>query len=143
MTQAERDAHRERIKAMQLQRAEVLAHSQKQAAIEAQRRWDAAKPCTTEHPYLTRKGIQSHGVKIEGNNLLIPLRNTAGVLWSLQTITPNGEKMFMTDGRVKGCYFSIGKPNGALVVGEGFATGATVNEDTGEAVAVAFNAQTT
>ena len=139
MTKAERDAHRQRIKAMQRQRADDFVQSQQRASVEAQRRWDAAKPCTG-HPYLTRKGIQPHGVKIEGDNLLIPLRDTAGVLWSLQTITPDGEKRFMTDGRVKECYCSIGKPNGALIVAEGFATGATINEDTGEAVACAFNA---
>jgi putative DNA primase/helicase len=59
---------------------------------------------------------------------------------SLQTIAPDGTKMFMSGGRVKGCYFGIGKPKGALIVCEGFATGASIHECTGHAVAVAFNA---
>jgi len=142
MTQAERDANSERIKAIQRQRAEALEQSQKQAAIEAQRRWDEAKPCT-DHPYLTRKGIQPHGVKIEGGNLIIPLRDEKGVIWSLQTITPDGDKRFMLDGRVKGCYFTIGDIENAKklsIVGEGFATGATDFEATGHTVIVAFNA---
>ena len=68
------------------------------------------------------------------------MRDTAGTLHSLQTITPDGDKRFMTGGRVKGCYYSIGKPVGVLIVCEGYATGASINECTGDAVAVAFNA---
>jgi putative DNA primase/helicase len=48
--------------------------------------------------------------------------------------------MFMSGGRIKGCFFGIGKPKGALIVCEGFATGASIHECTGHAVAVAFNA---
>jgi putative DNA primase/helicase len=58
----------------------------------------------------------------------------------LQTIATDGSKLFHPGGRVKGCYFSIGKPAGRLIVCEGFATGASIHEATGEAVAVAFNA---
>jgi putative DNA primase/helicase len=68
------------------------------------------------------------------------MRDTAGILHSLQTIAPDGSKMFMSGGRVKGCYFSIGKPRGALIICEGLATGASIHECTGHAVAVAFNA---
>ena len=139
MTEAERFAYRERVKAMQRQREEDLAQRQQLAASDAIKRWTAATPCT-EHDYLARKGIQPHGVKIEGNKLLIPMRDTVGTIHSLQTIAPDGTKMFMSGGRVKGCYFSIGKPKGALIVCEGFATGASIHECTGHAVAVAFNA---
>ena len=58
----------------------------------------------------------------------------------MQTIAPDGTKMFMSGGRVKGCYYGIGKPKGALIVCEGFATGASIHECTGHAVAVACNA---
>ncbi|MEO6320648.1 MAG: toprim domain-containing protein, partial [Polaromonas sp.] len=90
------------------------------------------------HPYLVRKGIQAHGIKQDGDVLLVPLRDTAGTLHSLQTITPDGDKRFR--GRMKGCYHAIGKPKGRIIVCEGFATGASIHEATGEAVAVAFNA---
>lgn len=139
MTEAERFAHRERSKAMQRQREEDLAQRQQLAAADAIKRWTAATPCM-EHDYLARKGIQPHGVKIEGNKLLIPMRDTAGTIHSLQTIAPDGTKMFMSGGRVKGCYFGIGKLKGTLIVCEGFATGASLHECTGHAVAVAFNA---
>ena len=139
MTEAERFAHRERVKAMQRQREKDLAQRQQLAAADALKRWTTATPCT-QHDYLTRKGIQPHGAKIEGNKLLIPMRDTSGKVHSLQTIAPDGIKMFMSGGRIKGCYFSIGKPKGALIVCEGFATGASIHECTGHAVAVAFNA---
>lgn len=139
MTQAERDARRQRVEAMQTQRQDDLAQRQQNAAVEALKRWTAATPCT-QHDYLTRKGIQPHGAKCDGDKLLIPMRDTAGTVHSLQTIALDGTKMFMSGGRVKGCYFSVGKPKGALIVCEGFATGASIHECTGHAVAVAFNA---
>ena len=139
MTEVERLVHRARVNAMQRQREDDLAKRQQLAAAEALKRWTAATPCT-QHVYLTRKGIQPHGAKIEGHKLVIPIRNTAGTVHSLQTIAPDGTKMFMSGGRVKGCYFGIGRPKGALIVCEGFATGASIHECTGHAVAVAFNA---
>ncbi|MEC5214452.1 putative DNA primase/helicase [Polaromonas sp. CG_9.5] len=139
MTEAERFAHRERIKTMQRQRADDLALRQQFAAAEALKRWTTAQPCA-HHDYLARKGIQPHGAKMEGDKLLIAMRDTEGEMHSLQTIAPDGSKMFMSGGRVKGCYFGIGKPKGVLIVCEGFATGASIHECTGHAVAVAFNA---
>lgn len=137
MTPAERDAHRQRIQAMKAQREADEAARQREEADKAAARWQAAST-PGAHPYLTRKGIKAHGIRQDGEALLIPLRDTAGALHSLQTITPDGEKRFK--GRMKGCYHSIGKPAGRLIVCEGYATGASIHEATGEAVAVAFNA---
>ena len=139
MTEAERFAYRARIKVMQRQRENDLTQRQQLAAADALKRWTAATPCT-QHDYLTRKGILPHGARIEGDKLLIPMRDAAGTVHSLQTIAPDGTKMFMSGGRVKSSYFGIGKPKGALIVCEGFATGASIHECTGHAVAVAFNA---
>ena len=112
---------------------------QQQAAQMAAQRWQAA-PQATGHPYLTIKGVQAHGVKLEGEALLIPMLDTAGTLHSLQVIDPEGSKRFQSGGRIKGCYHAIGKPEGVLIVCEGYATGASIHEATGQAVAVAFNA---
>lgn len=139
MTEDERLAHRQRINAMDRQREMDLAQRQQLAAVSAYDRWMAASPCA-QHDYLARKGVQPHGAKIESDKLLIPMRDTSGKVHSLQTIAPDDTKMFMHGGRIKGCYFSIGKPKGALIVCEGFATGASIYECTGYAVAVAFNA---
>lgn len=139
MTEAEREANRQRINAMQVQRETDAAQRHQAAATDAAQRFKAATVCT-QHDYLTRKNIKPHGVRIEGDNLLIPMRSTDGKLHSLQTIAPDGSKLFMPGGRVKGCYFSIGKPDGSVIVCEGFATGASIHEATGGAVAIAFNA---
>jgi putative DNA primase/helicase len=140
MTSAERDAQRQRIKAMQQQRDDEQAQRQQQAAESASALWSNADPAPADHAYLRRKQIQPHGAKVSGDNLLITLRDTAGKLHSLQTIAPGGEKRFQPGGRVAGCYFSIGKPDGVVIVCEGYATGASIRESTGHAVAVAFNA---
>jgi putative DNA primase/helicase len=140
LTPAEREAHRTRVKAMQAQREAEQVQRQQEASQTATARWNAATPAT-EHPYLSRKGIQPHGTRTEGEVLLIPMRDTASALHSLEIISPNGEKWRHAGGRVTGCYHGIGKPvANTLIVCEGFATGATVHEATGHAVAVAFNA---
>jgi putative DNA primase/helicase len=139
MTRAELDTHRARIKAIQVQREAEQVQRQQTAATEAARRVQAAANCT-QHAYLTAKGVQAHGIKIEGDNLLIPMIDTTGKVQSLQSITPDGDKRFLSGGRVKGCYHAIGKPAGLLIVCEGYATGASIHEATGHAVAVAFNA---
>jgi len=138
MTPAELAAHRQRVKAMRVQRDADEAARQQDEADKAAARWQAASPAAPEHPYLARKGIKPHGIRQDGEALLVPLRDTAGKLHSLQTITPDGEKRFK--GRMKGCYHAIGQPQGRIIVCEGYATGASIHEAMGEAVAVAFNA---
>ncbi len=71
-------APRARSSAMQRQREVVLAQRQhwqhrRTSAM------DAGQPCT-QHDDLTRKGIQPHGVKIEGDKLLIPMRDRTGAM---------------------------------------------------------------
>ena len=140
LTQTERDTLRQRVKDAKAQRDADTQQRQQGAAIHAAQRWAAAGQAPDEHPYLVRKGIAAHGLRVEGGLLLVPMRDTNGTVHSLQTIAPDGTKMFMSGGKVKGCYFGIGKPKGALIVCEGFATGASIHECTGHAVAVAFNA---
>lgn len=138
MTPAELDHHRQRVKAMKAQRDADEFARLKGEADKAFARWTNAGQADG-HPYLARKGVLAHGVRQDGQTLLIPLRDTTGKLHSLQTITPDGEKRFK--GRMKGCYHAIGgKPAGRIVICEGYATGASIHEATGDAVAVAFNA---
>ena len=139
-TAAEQDAHRQRIKAMQVQREAELIQRHHVAATDDIHRWQAATACT-QHGYLTTKGVQGYGVRMDGAGaLIVPMRDAAGELCSLQIITTDGDKRFLSGGKVKGCYHSIGKPARVLIVCEGYATGASIHEATGEPVAVAFNA---
>jgi len=140
MTAQERDSYRQRVKVMQAQRDADQDARRKAAAAVADMRWQEASECT-EHPYLTKKGIQAYGVRMDASGaLLVPVRDKAGTMCSLQTITDLGEKRFLAGGQVKACYHLIGEPKEALIVCEGYATGASIHEAVGLAVAIAFNA---
>jgi putative DNA primase/helicase len=99
-----------------------------------------AKPVTT-HPYLATKRVQIHGELREYRGALaLPLRDLNGELHSLQFIAADGEKRFLTGGRVASCFFTLAdKSGGPLVLCEGYATGAAIHEATGCAVICALN----
>lgn len=139
-TNAEREANRQHFAAVKAQREADEVQRHESAAVQAAQRLAAAAPCT-QHGYTTTKGVQCHGLKVDAAGLLlIPMIDTTGKTYSLQTIEPSGDKRFLSGGRVKGCYHPIGKPAGVIVVCEGYATGASIHESTGHAVAVAFDA---
>lgn len=139
LTPAEEAAHRARIEAMRKQREADEARQREEAKQRAATIWQEATEAAEDHPYLIRKGIKPHGARCHKGQAVIPMRD-GGEIHSLQFIGPDGDKRFLTGGRVSGCYFSIGKPSGVICIAEGFATGATIHEATGHAVAVAFNA---
>lgn len=141
LTAPEREQQRQRIEAAKRQRDLAEQERHAEARERAAAEWKAAAPATAAHPYLARKGVQPHGLRVSGDGrLLVPVRDRAGVLHSLQRIDADGEKRFLPGGRVAGGYFSIGKFAGCIIVAEGFATAATIHEATGHPVAVAFNA---
>lgn len=139
LSPAEEAAHRARIEAMRKQREADEARQREEAKQRAAAIWQEATEAAEDHPYLIRKGIKPHGARCHKGQAVIPMRD-GGEIHSLQFIGPDGDKRFLTGGRVSGCYFSIGKPSGVICIAEGFATGATIHEATGHAVAVAFNA---
>ena len=110
------------------------------AATECAEAWSKAEAAPADHPYLTAKGIEPHGARIEGDRLLVPIRNAAGDIRSLQRIDGEGNKRFHPGGEISGNYYAIGQPDGLLIVAEGFATAASIHQATGYAVAVALNA---
>lgn len=139
LTTAEKAANREQVAAARREREATEERRRKEAAYLAHDQWARAQPCL-RHPYTVKKGIGAHGTRIMGDSLLIPLRDVNGVIHSMQYIRPNGDKKFMPGGRVRGHFYLIGKPGDVLCLAEGFATGASIHEATGNAVAVAFNA---
>jgi putative DNA primase/helicase len=139
-TEAERKANSQIVATAKVQREAEAARRHLSASMDAAQRLIKATHCT-EHAYTTAKGVRCYGVKIDAAGaLIVPMIDTEGKTHSLQTITADGEKRFLFGGRVKGCYHAIGKPTGLLIVCEGYATGASIHESTGHAVAVAFNA---
>lgn len=98
-----------------------------------------SRPATNGHAYLQRKCIPAYGVRQLRDMLVVPGRDSRGVLHTLQFIGEDGTKRFLTGGRVAGCYFSIGRPFHELLLAEGLATGSTLFQATGSATAVCFN----
>lgn len=102
--------------------------------------WDKGRDADQQHPYLASKDIRPLGIRQLQDSLLVPLRDIQGVLHGLQFIFPDGKKRFLKGTAVTGCYHAIGKPDGTILIAEGYATGATLHEITGHAVACAFSA---
>ena len=151
------------LKSMQNARHREKKAEHDTAAGMAQTIWAAATPIddAAAHGYLVKKGIQPHGARLidttaarahcvklsyslSGPLLVIPMRNAAGELRSVQFITADGTKRPLTGGEKQGCHYRIDKPDsaahgGILIVCEGFATGASIHEATGQPVAVAFD----
>lgn len=139
LSPAEEAAHRVQLENSRREREVEEAKRKTTARKRALSVFDAASLCDS-HPYLTRKGIQAHGARLQGDRLVLPLRDAEGTVHSVQFIGADGEKRYLTGGRKAGCFFDIGEPNDVLCVAEGFATGASIHESTGYAVAVAFDA---
>ncbi|TAL88488.1 MAG: toprim domain-containing protein [Rhodanobacter sp.] len=114
----------------------ALAHG---AQARARSMWaQAATPA--DHPYLVTKGTGAYGIRQRNDCLLIPLRDGDGVLWNVQTIATEGTKRFLYGGRKRGLYHAIGGAvDELLCITEGYATGASIHEATGNPVAVAFD----
>lgn len=139
--------HRRRLEALRRNREEEELRRHDEAAARAAETWSTASPAEASHPYLATKRVQAYGLKqLPDGRLLIPRYNERGELRSYQAIGPDGTKRYQPGGQVKGTFFLIGLPvvhdpayTGVLNVAEGYATGATTHEATGQPVAVAFD----
>ena len=151
LTIQEREQLRAKVEQSRRQREAESAARATVACKRARGIWDNATAAPADHPYLTRKGVQPHELRLHSGCLTIrgmscdgalvmPLRDASGELHSLEFITGAGEKRFLPGGRKSGCYFAIGKQADVLVIAEGFATAASIHEATGHAVACALDA---
>ncbi|MDN5941096.1 MAG: AAA family ATPase [Nitrospira sp.] len=142
LTAAERERQRTRFDEARRQREqdERLRHAE--AAKRAQQLWDRTKLAPVNHPYLIRKGIQLHDLRVDDENRLIVPVTIDGSLASLQFIDAHGGKQFLPGGKVRGGTFTIGSLSyaGPLLLCEGFATGASLHEAADLPVVVAFYA---
>ena len=110
-------------------------------AIEARREWGASVPADIAHPYLRAKYVKPYGLRQTGSALLVPLFDAFGLLWNLQCIQAQGNKRFRP-GRAGGLFSPIGdftRPANILIC-EGWATGATLHEESRLPVLCAMNA---
>jgi len=96
------------------------------------------------HPYLVKKQIKAFNIRKHSNgDIVIPIYDNNRILWNLQTIKPNGFKLFHKGAKVQGCYHPIGFLSNILtqlILCEGYSTGMSIYQSTGIATAVCFSA---
>lgn len=114
-------------------------------SIQVRTDFKEAREATNEHPYLKEKGVEAHGLKLDARgNLLMPLQDVEGKIWSAQHIGINGFKQLEPGGKKEGNFFIIGASSledvTTAVICEGFATGASLHEALNAPVIVAVDA---
>ncbi|WP_348758394.1 toprim domain-containing protein [Candidatus Methylocalor cossyra] len=157
------DATRRAIEIERQRRQEQTDVRYRAAAERARLLWTKADPAPDCHPYLARKCVKSHGLRIATwyirdperphgpclaveNALLVPMVDEHGAIWSLQAIFPQKhpvlerDKDFLAGGKTAGAFFCIAGHTDTVYVAEGYATGATIHEATGGCTYVAFTA---
>jgi len=159
------ETERNRIRAEQQRRQRERQDRQNQAASRACAIKSAAQPSPPDHPYLTKKRVQPHGVRMAAwhrhyrdnagnyqkllieNTLIVPMYNEKGLCRNLQAIFPKvvpelgRGKDFLPGGETGGLFWWIGaKKTNPILIAEGFATAATLHEETGYRVYIAFSA---
>jgi putative DNA primase/helicase len=145
-----RREHDQRERQLREQAQQAARHAR--AAEAAQALWAAASE-EQSSPYLERKGVDAHGVRVAADGwLLVPMRDGAGELCNVQRIAPwppvdgGPDKLFMKGGRKSGLWHMLAdedaSPDGpaVLLIAEGYATAASLYEATDYPVAVAFDA---
>ncbi|MGN1038057.1 MAG: DUF3987 domain-containing protein, partial [Mailhella sp.] len=146
MTEAEREKLRERIRQEKQAALEEREKLRLEAAREANRRLASLPLAGKENAYLRRKGVLPMGKLYQNSDgrLVVPVMNGEVKIVSLQYISGDGGKMFLSHGQTRGCFFPIpakdGGNTGTLLIGEGAATVLSACMATGYAGLVAFNA---
>ncbi|MBF6615149.1 toprim domain-containing protein [Stutzerimonas kunmingensis] len=137
----------QQFQALRRQQAALRHERHSQASIKARELWKSSSGASSDHPYLVLKGCESHILRVKDSVLLVPLFSE-GTLMNLQRIyvqhncPEENRKLFLKGGKVEGCYSPIGslQTDRPVYICEGWATGATIHEETGSPVACAMNA---
>lgn len=123
------------------QRKTEEAAKHKAAAEKALYIWNKAALAPADHPYLIKKHIDIHGARSgRDNTLIIPLYNANKEIVNLQFISETGGKRFLSGGLKKGSFYKLGEQTDTILICEGFATGASLYENSGYLTIVAFDA---
>ena len=143
LTEFEEMAHARRINESKVLREAAQERQHQVASETVEKIWLSGGAAHPDHPYLKRKGIQTHGVRITGDGrLMVPLYDADGTLSTLQYIDEDGGKLYHPGGQTGGKFWMVGSLDepGTLFVAEGFATAATIHETTDRPVVVAYSA---
>lgn len=142
LTKGEKAAIESEMKARKEAREAQIKSAQQKAAHRAQERWQKSVTADVDHPYILKKQIEPLSARQLGKNLLIPVYS-ASKLVSLQTISEDGAKRFLTGGKLQGGYCLLAFKNDGyekIIICEGYATGVSLRMATGKPVLVAFTA---
>lgn len=140
---AEEMAHVRRLAELKAQRDRELERQHEVASNTVDKIWLECGAANADHPYLKKKGIHPHGARITGDGrLVLPLYDESGVLTSLQYIDIEGGKLYHQGGATGAKFTIIGSLDepGTLYIAEGFATAATIHEETNRPCVVAYSA---
>ncbi|QTP55428.1 hypothetical protein HNO51_12495 [Billgrantia sulfidoxydans] len=134
-------ARRAREEADRRRREYRLAQARRhaQAAAEAQEELHRLPEASPLHPYLARKRIEPFSLRQKGPDLVAFLTDGHGVI-GYQTISPTGEKRFLTGTAKQGAYWPLGHVKDYIAVCEGVGTAIAVHMGFGCAVAAAMDA---
>ena len=121
--------------------------SQEATAQRVRHQLEGLVPVERATPYLEAKQIGVHAGAFTDSERLttfIPVIDVQNKLWSMQYMQPDGTKRYAKDGRKEGCFHAIGglaalAKAPVLVIGEGYATAATLCEALGFATVAAFD----
>lgn len=143
LTDFEEMAYARRINESKVLREAAQERQHQIASETVEKIWLSGGAAHPDHPYLKRKGIQTHGVRITGDGrLMVPLYDADGTLSTLQYIDEEGGKLYHPGGKSGGKFWMIGSLDepGTLYVAEGFATAATIYETTSRPCVIAYSA---
>lgn len=104
---------------------------------------DCSLPVELDHPYLVKKGLAPDSdMRMMDGELIIPIRDRFGAVWTYQRILPNGLKFYKEGGKINGCFYAIGYVTPEIdkvIICEGWATGKSLNMACDIPVVVAFD----
>lgn len=141
MSQSERDDFAKLIEAAKLKAQAERRAEHEARSIEARSEWATTSPADPAHPYLVKKSVKPHNLRQRAGLLIVPLFDAFGMLWNVQRIAPDGDKRFRP-GRAGGLFSPIGDLTDPkiILICEGWATGATLHQESGHPVLCAMNA---
>jgi len=92
--------------------------------------WNNALAAPDDHPYLITKKIGPEGFKLRGDTLLVDVRTSTGLLVGIQTIGPDGRKLYIKGSRPSQGFYRLGDLDKArtIYITEGVATAHTIKD---------------
>ena len=128
---SERIELKKKMVANRKQRDKAKAIEYQKTAVLAKEIYNSCHSTEPSNPYLLRKRIKPFCANQLDSRLVLPLIDVDGKIWSLQYISSNGDKRFLSSGAIKGNFIPIkNRPTNdiSILICEGFATGATLAE---------------